>query len=352
VAKVTVNSYNIIILDGNVKGKRHRLTTGKKSDKRLLQWYKWNADDEFFKLYENKYGQTTKDTFTFKEYGLMVLEITKNNRNEFSQKEETSRFNRLCNTFGNMNISDIKASHVTKWQNDCGYAPKTIKNYRSIFNQILEMAHYDELITKNPLKFVKAPKKEYKEIHIFNQDEIRLLISEAKGQFKNLLMFNFFAGLRGSELIALRWDDIDFNSNTIRIDTRIRDGIEDVTKSKRIRIIDMLPQAKEALKNQRLLTGIKDDFIFVTQYNKGYKTSKVITELLKELCVKCNLKIGTMHTIRKSCNTLLKQYRMPQDWILDQLGHVEDGVNREYYTGRIQPDMSEIGKVLSELKIK
>ena len=350
-AKVTVNKYNIIILDGTVDSKRHRLTTGKKSDKRLLQWYKRNVNDEFFKLYEKKYGKETKETFTFKEYGLMVLEITKNNRNEFSQKEETHRFNRLCNTFGDMNISEIKASTITRWQNDCGYAPKTIKNYRCIFNQIMEMAHYDGIITKNPLKFVKAPKKIHKEIHIFNQDDIRLLISESKGQFRNLLMFNFFAGLRGSELIALRWNDIDFNSNTIRIDTRIRNGIEDVTKSKRIRIIDMLPQAKEALKNQELLTGIKNDFVFVTQYNKGYKTSKVITELLKELCVKCNIEVGTMHTVRKSCNTLLKQYRMPQDWILDQLGHVEDGVNREYYTGKIQPDMSEIGKVLSELKI-
>ena len=121
-------------------------------------------------------------------------------------------------------------------------------------------------------------------------------------------MFNFFAGLRGSELIALRWNDIDFTSNTIRIDTRIRDGVEDVTKSKRVRIIDMLPQSRKALKNQMLLTGLKNDFVFITQYGKGYKTPSVITELFKNLCNDCGLKIGTMHTVRKSCNTLLKQY--------------------------------------------
>ena len=42
---------------------------------------------------------------------------------------------------------------------------------------------------------------------------------------------------------------------------------------------------------------------------------------------------------------------MPLDWILDQLGHVEDGVNREHYTGKIKPDLSKIGRVLAELKI-
>lgn len=112
----------------------------------------------------------------------------------------------------------------------------------------------------------------------------------------------------------------------------------------------MLPQARKALKSQRLLTGLKNDFIFVTQYGKSYKTPKVITELLKNLCLESNIKVGTIHTIRKSCNTLLKQYGMPQDWILDQLGHVEDGVNREYYTGKIKPDISKIGRVLAELK--
>jgi len=41
-----------------------------------------------------------------------------------------------------------------------------------------------------------------------------------------------------------------------------------------------------------------------------------------------------------------------QDLILDQLGHVEDGVNREYYTGRIKPDISKIGRVLAKCKIR
>ncbi len=112
-AKVTINKYNIIILDGTVKGKRHRLTTGKKADKRLLQWYNRHTDDEFFKLYDDKFKIVSSAVITFREYGLLILEITKNNRNEFSQKEETQRFNRLCETFGDMYISDIKASHIT-----------------------------------------------------------------------------------------------------------------------------------------------------------------------------------------------------------------------------------------------
>ena len=349
-AKVTVNQYNVIILDGTVNGKRHRLTTGKKADKRLLQWYKRHADDEFFKLYENKFGAKTQNTITFKEYGEYILNISSNNRNAFSQKEIKQQFRKLCETFGNMDLSEIKASHILKWQNDCGFAPKTVQNYRGTLNLILKMALYDEIITKNPLTVVKPPKKVYKQTFVFSQEDMKLLISKCTGQFRNLLMFNFFAGLRGSELIALRWNDIDFDSKTVKIDTRIRDGKEDITKSKRIRVIDMLPQAYKALKLQQRITGIKGDFVFTNQYGTAYTSSDHLTRTLKRLCEKCEIKVGTMHTVRKSCNTLLKQYGMPQDWILDQLGHVEDGVNREYYTGKLKPDLSKIGRVLAELK--
>jgi len=45
---------------------------------------------------------------------------------------------------------------------------------------------------------------------------------------------------------------------------RICNGVDDVTKSKRMRTIKMLPQAKLALKNKRRLTGLKNDFVWVT----------------------------------------------------------------------------------------
>ena len=350
-AKVTVNKYGIIILDDSYEGKRHRLTTGKKSNTRLLKWYEKHFSEEFIKLYENKFGKVSQNLISFREYGSMIIEITKSNRNQFSQKEELQRFNKLCKTFGEMDLTEIRASHIVKWQNDCGFAPKTIKNYRATFNAVLEMALCDEIIAKNPLRFVKVPKKVHKEVEFFNQNEMKVLVGSATGQLQNVLLFTLFTGLRGSELIALRWHDIDFHAETITIDTRIREGIEDVTKSKRVRIIDMLPQAKEALKKQQLRTGLKNDFVFVTQYGTPYVKPSNISESIKSLCKQCHIKEGTLQTLRRSCNTLMKQYGMPNDWILDQLGHIDDGVNREHYTGKLKPDMSKIGRVLAELKI-
>lgn len=345
-ATVSINEFDIIVLNDKVDGKRHRLSTGKKSNARLLTWYKKHFEDEFKKLYVKKFGSPLSALITFKDYGEMVLDVTSDNRNEFSQREETQRFNKLCETFGDVDISDISVSSVLRWQKDSKFSPKTIRNYRSIFGQIMKMALYDELINKNPLEFAKAPKKVKKEVSIFSEDEVRLLISKTDGQFKNVLQFNFFQGLRGSELIALRWSNVDFKNNLITVDTRIREGIEDETKSKTVRVLDILPQANEALIRQRRLTGIKDDYIFVTQYSKPYRTPDTLTVKLKTVCDDLGIKRRPFHDTRKTCNTLYKQYGMNNDWVLSQLGHVEDGVNREFYTGRIVPDFSEIGRVL------
>lgn len=46
--------------------------------------------------------------------------------------------------------------------------------------------------------------------------------------------------------------------------------------------------------------------------------------------------------MRRSHNTMLKQCGLPIDWILHQMGHEKDEVNRDYYTGQITVDMSKI----------
>lgn len=347
-ARVRVNTHNIIVLDKTLNGKRHRLSTGAKADKRNLAWYEKHSDDEFQKLYNQKFHISATRCISFKEYGDSIIKITGQNRNEFSQREEETRFKKLCDYFGDKDITAINASSIALWQIECGFAPKTIRNYRSTLNTVLKMALYDEIISKNPLEVVKAPASEQKEVFVYETNEIEQLISKATGQFKNILQFNFFAGLRGSELIALRWNDIDFDDKTIRVDTRIREGKEDITKSKKIRILDMLPQSEKALRQQQQRTGL-NEYVFVTQYGARYKTPDVLTVSFQKLCIKADLKISTFHTTRKTCNTLLKQYGMPHDWILDQLGHVESAVNREHYTGKLKPDLSKVGTVLAHL---
>ena len=200
----------------------------------------------------------------------------------------------------------------------------------------------------NPLSVVSAPKRLKGDVVYFTQQEIELLVRHTTGQLQNIILFVAFSGVRAGELIGLKWSDIDFKEKTILIQRRIREGVEDVPKSKRSRILDMLPQAEKALRRQKQLTYGKHDYVFVSKFNSPYKRPSKITASIRCVCKRVGIQEGGLQTLRRSCNTLYKQYSLPNDWILDQLGHMSDEVNIKHYTGKIKPDLSNIGTVLAE----
>jgi len=346
--KISINDYNKIIIEGTIYGNRYRLSTKTTANLITILWYKYKAEETFFKLYQRRILYKTYELTKFSIYGRKIIENTYINRNQFTQRDIIKKFEVLCQTFGHMQLSQIKASDILIWQNQTGLQPKTIINYRSVLNVIFKYAIYDNLITHNPLSVVPVPKDEYKEVEFFTESEVEILLNHTQGQLHNIILFVTFCGLRAGELIALKWSDIDFENNTILIQRRRRSGVEDVPKSKRKRLIDMLPQAKKALLEQKHLTYQKSEYIFISKFHKPYSRGSKITNAIKRVCRETGIKEGGLQTLRRTCNTLYKQYGLHNDWILHQLGHMSDEVNQKHYTGKIKPDISAISKVLAD----
>jgi integrase len=355
IRRVYENQHGIITLDSDLFGSRKRISTGKKSDKRLLKWYEKHFDEEYEKLFNEKF-QPNKDDFTDvtpKEYGELIINLTSENRRKYVHEGVVKMFQRICDfqmsddkKFGKFLLTDIKIVHIMKWQKECGYSYYSLVNYRGYLNMVLQAAMNDDLIRKNPVSLVKLPKKTiHKESVFYDEDDIKSLISHASGQLKNYIQLCCFSGMRGSELSALRWkDDIDFEKGVIRVDTRICHGNEDLTKSSKTRFIPMFPQSKDALMNQRMRTGL-GEFVFIDKHGGSLSHTEIMNTRFKRMIAKHGLKYGTIHDLRRSFNTLLKQHGYPIDWILDIMGHMNDAVNRNHYTGHLKVDLSKIAQI-------
>lgn len=354
ISRVYANQYGIITLDSDMFGNRKRISTGKKSDKRLLKWYEKHFDEEYGKLYDEKFKPIKEDfsNYTLREYGLMVLDLTSDNRRAYVHERIKKTFVRICNfqmsdnkKFGEFLLTDIKTTHVMKWQRESGLSPQTIATDRAYLNMVMQTATNDDIIRKNPVQLVKLPKKQaVKEKVYYSEEEIKDILGTAKGQLKNYIQIAFFTGMRGSELVGLKWDDIDFDKEVIRVDSRIVSGIEDDTKSRKIRFIPMFKQCKEALQKQRIYSGLRE-FVFVNQSGHSYYGSGTMNFRFKRLLDEHNFKHGTIHDLRRSFNTILKEYGYPTDWILDIMGHVDDRVNRNHYTGSLRVDATKINNI-------
>ncbi len=329
---------NQLWLYGRVNGKGYRYSSGYSKDK--IKYVEKQKDILFNEIHNKK---TNDITLSFKDYGKYVLDITSSNRSVFSQKEYLQKFNKLCEYF-ECEIIDIKTSSLMAWQNSLKLAPKTIIGYRSIINIILETALADDIIYKNPLKYVTAPKVKRVLPDVYRLDEVNILLSNTRGQFKHLLELAFFSGMRPSEIIALKWKHIDFNNDVIKVFERIRDGHIGLPKGDKIRIIDLLPRAKRSLELQLPLT-CTNEYVFVTQYNESYKNANVLDTLFKNLCTKSNLRVGRFYDTKKFFCTFAEENINNETWLTQQVGHEDIQVTRKHYIGKIKIDFSKIKDV-------
>lgn len=238
----------------------------------------------------------------------------------------------------------LRLTTIQVWQDTYlkTLAPKTVKEYRGTLSIVFKFAFNDDIIRKNPLIAVKSPKLPRRIVDIFSEEECKLLIEHSNGQLHNLIQFVFYSGLRAGEIIGLKWGNVDFDKNKINVCIRVRKGTVDLPKGDKIRLIDLLPQAKQSLLTQRQLTGLST-FVFYSKEGKPYFSETSIMQSIQELCKKLNIVGGGgLQKMRRTHNTMLKQCGLPLDWILHQMGHETDEVNRNHYTGTITVDVSKI----------
>ena len=149
-------------------------------------------------------------------------------------------------------VEKITSADTQKWiaAMQKNLAPGTIKRVVLCWSRACEQAVEKGSIGKNPFSKVKRPKIAPSKIDPFTKDEIETMLSKATDRLESYLAFAFYTGARCCEILALKWDDIDLDSMTIRIDKSLVNGlVKNQTKTGEDRIIPifepLMPYIKE-----------------------------------------------------------------------------------------------------------
>ncbi|WP_068986895.1 tyrosine-type recombinase/integrase [Lysinibacillus xylanilyticus] len=217
-------------------------------------------------------------------------------------------------------------------------------------NKCLQQAVYNDFIPKNPVNLgglrLWEKKEERKrdnpqsEKLFYTSDEIDLFIQKLKttDDISKIAIFLVFVnlGLRKGELLALQWQDIDFQNKKIRIhqavgtDESNKPYIKD-TKNSDERTLDIDEETFQALlKWQEIQTeqlkwknlehqGDKQ-FIFPNNKNTFYNNSK-LNAWLKKFQTQHGLKLVSVHGLRHSCATSIYYQTNDVKFIQHFLGH-------------------------------
>ena len=264
--------------------------------------------------------------------------------------------NQILPLFGTRAINSIKTTEIKKWYNYwiSERSSATAIYIANTFSAIFKEAFYDEAIDKNPFDYIRRPKKKQGGAKPFGTDTIKLLISSAKDDwFKNFLALSFFTGLRTGEAVALKWEDIDFNSQELEVKRSRRYGKDTTPKTqKSIRVVPIFDELLPYLESQRELTSDSEsEYIFLsvngTPFNDG---NRIRDYHWKKLLEKVELPYQRLYDTRSSFATMmLSSGKFSINHIAQMMGHTNVDMLIHKYNKFIPAEVRKIDKSIGLL---
>ncbi len=237
-----------------------------------------------------------KPNFSFSRYAHEYLE-SKVNLKSFSEIRHV--VNELS-VFNDFDIKTINAGVIRRWLQGQDCSPKTLRNKMSVFRGILDLALFDEVISKNPFIHIPTPKGVKPEIFPFSRDEVSLILNACDDlDHKNFLAISFYTGMRSGEVLALSRDDIDLEHRIIHVRSNLTRGKLTTPKTRySVRDIPIFQNLLSFLQSQLARTK---KYLFVN--SKGalyYDISSFKNEEWKDLLASLGLphrrRYNTRHT--------------------------------------------------------
>lgn len=278
-------------------------------------------------------------TSILEEVAQEYFELQKTEIREHTLNRNIMHYNKhIAPHFGKREMKSITPKEIKKWQNKLlqKYKHLTVQKFRSILFSIYESAKNDDIVNKNPLEKVTAPKAQknrpIEELNPFTETELNLIISKADGYIKNFIQLMASTGIRPGELIALKWTDIDFDRKIINVEkTRVK-AKDVLTKTKASnRYVDMLNTAEDALKKQFEITK-GNGYIFLNQSNKPFYSHDVIALRFRKLLKQSGVKARPLYNLRHTFTSQLISKGADITWVSKMLGHKDVSITLMIYT--------------------
>ncbi len=147
---------------------------------------------------------------------------------EKSQMQNRWAAGHIRTALGAVRLDQLDREDVARWYEELAAGgllnKRSITIVRRVLRASLEDAVDEGLIRRNPAGRVPVPKRIVKperlrEADAWDEDEVRRFLGALEGhRWEGPIRLSTLYGLRRSELLALKWDDIEFDERTVRID--------------------------------------------------------------------------------------------------------------------------------------
>ena len=239
-----------------------------------------------------------------------------------------------------------------------------IKNAYLNIKAALDKAVVLRMIPYNPCTGVELPKLKKYVGEIYDNDEISTALKTASGTDMFIpLLLGLALGLRRGEIIALKWDDVDFDNGDIYVHRNIvlangklifkepksKAGVRHISVGDKV-----MNSLKEAYKEynqdkEKLGTAFCDEGYVVRQKNGQFIRPDSLTRKWSRFAEKHNLKHIRLHDLRHSCATSLITSGVDPKTVQDRLGHADISVTMAIYAHSTKATNKQAAEKIDEI---
>lgn len=205
------------------------------------------------------------------------------------------------------------------------------------------------------IKMPNIKEKEVSAFDMFEQQKLESYCLNSKPNYIGIIIC-LYTGIRLGELLALTWEDIDFDKKILRINKTVytitRNGRNEayIDKPKTKQSNRMIPLPKQLIsvlkRNKRKSTS---SYIITTK-NGGIVQNRSYQKSFKCILKKCNITYKSFHSLRHTFATRVLELGMDIKTLSEILGHKNSMITLNRYSHSLLEHkfdfMNKIGKLL------
>lgn len=236
-----------------------------------------------------------------------------------------------------------------------GLSPNTVRKHHVLLHTALQQAVRRGLLPYNPTQLLVIPRPTPVNPRYYTPLQLSRLLLEVEGHPLELpVKLACFLGLRRSELLGLRWRDVDLDAGLLSVrQVRTTAGHLVVEKQPKTwgscRTLSILPLAGLMtllcqLHQHRMLQGIPcgpDDLLVLNARNQPYHPN-VLSAAFSAFTTSRGLPAITLHGLRHTFASMASNARVPLYQISRAMGHSSPSTTQRIYTHLFDPTHGEV----------
>jgi len=234
-----------------------------------------------------------------------------------------------------------------------GLSSRTVRYTHSVLRSAIRQAIRWRLLLQDPTDGAQLPRLGRREMRVLTAEQSRILLSAAlKTHYGPVFAVALTTGMRPSEYLGLKWQDIDWDRGTVSVVRTLERSaggwrFAETKRARSRRVIKFQDWVLETLKNLRARTTRQSgcsrpdnsELVFTSPAGRPIYSDK-LAKRFKAILGQNGLPIIRLYDLRHTAATLALSAGVPPKVVAEQLGHASAAFTLDVYS-HLLPHMQE-----------